>query len=97
MLKFAYQLGFELALQEELQKAAGIPGAGFAIPKAEIAKALAKPKPVPTAQPGLWDTIKGWFSSSPAPQQMKTITHVNLPKSGAGGMPSRSYRGGTGR
>lgn len=61
MLKLAYRLGFEFALQEALQKTAG-PGS-FAIPKAEIAKALRPAaKAAPAAQPGIWDKIKGLFN-----------------------------------
>jgi hypothetical protein len=97
MLKLAYQIGFELALQEELYKIAGIPGAGFAIPKADIIKALAKPKAAPAAAPGVWDSIKSWFSSGPAPETMKTITHVNMPRVEARNIPRSSYRGRTSR
>ena len=96
MLKLAYQIGFELALQEALRKIAGIPGAGFAIPKADILKALAKPKATPAAAPGIWDSIKSWFSPESAPETMKTITHVNMPRVGAGNLPNRSYRRRTG-
>jgi len=97
MLKLAYQIGFELALQEALRKIAGIPGAGFAIPKAEIAKVLGKAAPAPAAaKPSLWDSVKSFFSPESAPETMKTLTYVNLPRVGARNLPNRSYRRRTG-
>jgi hypothetical protein len=68
MLKFAYRLGFELALQEELQKIAGIPGEAFKIAPEAISKALAPRAAAPVAEPGIWQKIRGFLGfNAPAP------------------------------
>jgi len=100
MLKFAYQLGFELALQEELQKNSawatnlveGISG-GFGKMKAMASKVLgmgekAKPKP------GSWEA----FQSKPIPTESPVYKQYADKARKAGTQSTGNFRfGQTGR